>query len=73
MGILLSLPEINLKEGELKLLLAIKMLEEGLVSLGKAADIAGFSERAFVEVLLQRGIPPIVYGKEHLRDDLENT
>jgi hypothetical protein len=38
MGISISLPEMNIKEEELKLLLAIKLLEEGSVSLGKAAE-----------------------------------
>ena len=30
-----TLPEINIPEQELKLLLAVKLLDEGLVSLGK--------------------------------------
>ena len=47
MGISVNLPEMNLKEDELKLLLAIKLLEDSTVSLGKAAEIAGYSERAF--------------------------
>lgn len=47
MGITVNLPEMNIKEEEVKLLLAIKLLEDGLVSLGKAAEIAGYSEKAF--------------------------
>jgi predicted HTH domain antitoxin len=41
---------MNIKEDELKLLLAIKLLEDDTVSLGKAAEIAGYSEKTFVEV-----------------------
>lgn len=63
MGISVNLPEMNIKEDEVKLLLAIKLLEDGIVSLGKAAEIAGYSEKAFAEVLLHRGIPPIKYSK----------
>ena len=37
MGISINLPEMNIKEEELKLLLAIKLFEDGAVSLGKAA------------------------------------
>ena len=51
MGISLNLPDMNIREDEINLLLAIKLLEEGTVSLGKAAEIANYSEKAFVEVL----------------------
>jgi len=50
----LKIPEVNLDDEELKLALAIKLLEEGKVSLGKAAEIAGFSERSFAELLLKK-------------------
>jgi len=63
MGISVNLPEINIKEDEVKLLLAIKLLEDGIVSLGKAAEIAGFSEKAFVEILIHKGVHPIKYSK----------
>jgi len=49
-----TLPEVNIPEEELKLLLAIKLLDEGFVSLGKASEIAGYSEKAFVEILLHK-------------------
>jgi len=38
----LKIPEVNLEDEELKLALAIRLLEEGKISLGKAAEIAGF-------------------------------
>ena len=50
----LEIPQVNLDDEELKLALAIKLLEEGKISLGKAAEIAGFSERSFVELLFKR-------------------
>ena len=67
------LPEINLSEDELKLLLAIKLFEEELISLGKAAEIAGYSEKAFAEILLRKGIPPIKYEKLDLKRELRNA
>lgn len=73
MGISVNLPEMNIKEDEVKLLLAIKLLEDGIVSLGKAAEIAGYSEKAFAEVLLHRGIPPIKYSKLDLDKELKNA
>lgn len=73
MGISVNLPEINIKEDEVKLLLAIKLLEDGIISLGKAAEVAGYSEKAFVEILLHRGIPPIKYSKLDLDKELKNA
>lgn len=61
MGMSIKLPEINIKQEEVKVLLAIKLLEDGLVSLGKAAEIAGYSEKAFSEILLHKGVAPIKY------------
>ncbi|WP_198471133.1 UPF0175 family protein, partial [Acetomicrobium sp. S15 = DSM 107314] len=46
----LEIPEVNLEDEEFKLALAIKLLEEGKISLGKSAEIAGFSERSFAEL-----------------------
>lgn len=73
MGISVNLPEMNIKEDEVRLLLAIKLLEEGLVSLGKAAEITGYSEKAFVEILIKRGIPPIKYLDLDLNKELRNA
>ena len=56
MSITVELPEINIKADEVKILLAIKLLEEEIVSLGKAAEIAGYSEKAFVEILIHKGV-----------------
>ena len=73
MGIFVNLPDLNMKEDELKLLLAVKLLEEGAVSLGKAAEIAGYSEKAFVEVLIHRGVSPIKYSELDLDREMRNA
>ena len=73
MGISVNLPEMNIKEDEVKLLLAMKLFEEGIVSLGKAAEIAGYSEKAFVEILLHKGIPPIKYSTLNLEKELQHA
>jgi len=73
MGISMTLPEINISEEDLKVLLAVKLLDEGLVSLGKASEIAGYSEKAFVEVLLHKGIAPIKYQNLNLDKELSNA
>jgi len=73
MGISVNLPEMNIKEDEVKLLLAIKLLEEGLVSLGKAAEIAGYSEKAFTEILMHKGVPPLKYSNLNLEKELQQA
>jgi len=67
------LPELNLREDEIKLLLSMKLLEEGLVSLGKAAEISGYSEKAFVEILLRRGVSPLRFVDIDLHKELGNA
>ena len=44
--------------------LALGLFQEGHVSVGKAAEIAGLSYRAFLDVLKERGIPAYVYDDE---------
>lgn len=73
MGVTVTLPELNIKEDELKILLATKLFEEGVVSLGKASEIAGYSEKAFAEVLMHKGIAPIKYRTTDLNKELSNA
>jgi len=69
----LELPDINIDNEELRLLLAIKLLEEKKVSLGKASEIAAYTERAFSEILLKRGVSPIKYEDINLKKEIENA
>jgi len=69
----LELPEINIDKDELKLLLAVKLFEERKVSLGKAAEIAGYSTRTFSEILLKRGVAPIRYEDLDLETEIANA
>ena len=73
MGISFDLPELNIREDELKLLLSIKLLEDGIVSLGKAAEIASYSEKAFAEVLLHRGVSPLKYSELNINEEMRNA
>lgn len=65
----LTLP-MGLPAAEAKLLLAVKLFEVGRVSLGQAAGMAGFTKRAFVDVLGQHGVPVLNQTPEELRHDL---
>ncbi|OJJ27154.1 hypothetical protein BI308_03350 [Roseofilum reptotaenium AO1-A] len=64
-----SLPP-GLSEDEAKVLLAIKLYEVGKVSLGKAANLAGYSKRSFIEILGKDRIPVFAYSPEELREEV---
>lgn len=59
----------NLTSDEAKLLLAIKLYEVGKATLGQAAKLAGFSKRAFIEVLGRYRVPVFNYDPEELRQE----
>ncbi len=56
---------------ELKVLLAIDLYTRGLVSLGRAAEIAGLSLWELVEELRKRGLA-LRYGKERFVEELRD-
>ena len=62
---------LSLSEDEAKLLLAIKLYEVGKVSLGQAAKLAGFSKRAFMDVLGRHHVPLFDYDPDELRQEVD--
>ena len=69
----IDLPEIKLDEKEVKLRLAISLFEDGTVSLGKAAQLSGYSEDTFSELLQERNISPIKYENIDLEREIKNA
>ena len=65
----LELPP-HVDEARARLLLAVALFQEDEVSVGKAAEIAGLSYRAFLDALHKRGIPAYVYTEEMWEQDL---
>jgi predicted HTH domain antitoxin len=55
---------------EARLLLSIKLYEDERISLGKAAEMAGYSKRAFMDVLSKKGIPVINISPDDLAREL---
>jgi predicted HTH domain antitoxin len=73
MGQVLELPDLNIPEQELKMILAESLFQQGVVSLGKAAEISGYSQRTFSELLLNKGTSPLQYDDRYLNSDLSNA
>lgn len=65
----LNLPP-QITKAETQTLLAIKFYETGRLSLGKAAELAGYSKRAFIEILGHHQIPIFNYSPEDLRKEV---
>ena len=60
-------------EAELKMILASRLYENGLLSLGQAADAAGLTKRTFSELLGQYGVSLFSQSAEELQEDILNA
>ena len=70
----LNLPKtVKFEERELVLILATKLYEKGKLSLGQSAELAGFTKRAFMEILGDYGVSIFNYSLDELEKDLENA
>ena len=53
----LNIPDyVDLKELDFSMIIASKLYEDGKLSSGQAAEVAGLSKRAFIEVLGRYGV-----------------
>jgi len=62
-------PGVSVEDARLSL--AIQLFEDGRVSLGKAAEMAGYSRPTFAEILSCRGIDVVNYPPDDLERELE--
>jgi predicted HTH domain antitoxin len=56
---------------ETRRLLALRLYRERVLSLGRAARLAGLSRWEFVELLSENGIPVLDYSQEELAHEFE--
>ena len=68
----LEIPD-SLDEHEAKTLFAAKLYEKGALSLGQAAELAGYSKRTFMELLGNYGVSVFEYSEMELEKDLMNA
>jgi len=66
----LELP-LEISQDEVKLLLAIKLYEVGKLSIGQAAKVAGYSKRAFMEILGHYHVPVFAYAPDNLAAEVD--
>jgi len=62
-------PDVH--DEEAKLLLMIKLYETGKLSLGQAAKYAGYSKRAFIEILSKHEVAVFDHSPDDLDKEIE--
>ena len=65
----LELPP-NVDEAHARLVLAVGLFQEDGLSVGRAAEIAGLSYRAFADALHARGIPAYTVTEAAVAEDI---
>ena len=63
----------SVSESEARLLLAVKLFEAGRISCGQAAELAGYSKRAFTELLGRQRVPVFNYRADEVARDVANA
>ena len=70
----LHLPDsLDMTSKEVTMLLAARLYEQGKLSLGQAAELAGYSKRTFMELLGDYGVALFDLTEEELLNDVQNA
>lgn len=64
---------VNIDDQEAKMSLASKLYERGKLTLGQAAELAGYSKETFMELLADYNVPLINHSPEELDKDIANA
>jgi len=72
--LVLELPDtVTLDEREAKTILAAKLFEKGTLSLGQAAELAGYTKRTFMELLGSLKVSIFNISESDLENDILNA
>ena len=70
----LNIPDnLDLTNRELVMLVASRLYEQGKLSLGQAAELAGLTKRTFAELLSQYNVSIFNFPSSDLPSDVENA
>jgi predicted HTH domain antitoxin len=70
----LNIPEeVDLKDYDFSMIIASKLYEDGKLSAGQAATMAGLSKRAFIELLGRYGVSVFSTSMSDLESDISNA
>lgn len=70
----LNIPDsVDKNDNELTMIIAAKLYENGTLSSGQAAELAGLSKRAFIEVVGKYGVSVFSTSADDLESDIANA
>ncbi len=70
----LNIPEnLDIKSAELAMIIASRLYEQGKLSLGQAAEVAGLTKRTFAELLGKYNVSIFNYPESDLSRDVANA
>jgi len=70
----LNIPDdLDLKDVDFSMIIASKLYEDGKLSAGQAAQLAGLSKRAFIELLGRYGVSVFHTSIDDLHADIANA
>lgn len=70
----LHIPDsVDVDDRDLAMLVSTKLYEQGKLSLGQAAEIAGLTKRTFAELLGSYGVSIFNFPPEELSSDVANA
>lgn len=70
----LHLPDnVHLDSKEASMVLASSLYEQGKLSLGQAAELAGLDKRGFMEILGNYNVSLFNYSAKELESDIKNA
>ncbi len=64
---------LEINEDDISMLIAAKLYEDAKISAGEAAEIAGLSKRAFIELLGRYGVSVFSSSVSDLYEDISNA
>ncbi|NUQ81351.1 MAG: UPF0175 family protein [Bacteroidetes bacterium] len=71
--VVLRLPDsVELTDFDITMILATRLYEEGRLSAGQAAELAGITKRSFIELLGTYKVSAFSTSAEDLRSDINN-
>lgn len=65
--------DIDLKDYDYSMIIAAKLYEDGKLSSGQAAEIAGLTKRTFIEILGRYGVSVFSNSLNDLHTDIANA
>ncbi len=70
----LQLPDtLDMGDMEIKRMLAGRLYEAGKLTLGQAAELAGYTKETFMELLSDQGISLFQQSDDELNEDIKNA